>query len=400
MIYRFESYVVDTQRCELRHGDEIVPIEPQVFDVLTHLISNRHRVVDKNELLDAVWRTRFVTESTLTSRIKAVRRAVGDDGQTQRVIRTLHGRGYRFVADVTEVGDRAPGTRSTMPATHQEVRFCRAGDGVRLAFASAGGGSPFVKAANWLTHIRYDWESVVWGHWLRDLSAHHRLIHYDERGCGLSDWDIANVSFEAWVQDLEAVADAVGLDRFPLLGISQGGAVAATYAARHPERVSHLVLYGSFPLGRRRRARNEDEQREAEVILQLLRSGWGRDDSPFGRMFAAQFMPEGSLDQWAAFVELQRRTTSAENAIALMSVSADIDVTDIAPLVQAPTLVLHATGDQVVPREQGELFAALVPGARFVALESDNHILLADEPAWLGFLAEVEGFLAAAPLKG
>jgi pimeloyl-ACP methyl ester carboxylesterase len=185
-----------------------------------------------------------------------------------------------------------------------------------------------------------------------------------------------------------------------LLGISQGGAVAATYAARHPDRVSHLVLYGSFPLGRRKRARNEDDLREADVMLQLLRSGWGRDESPFGRMFAAQFMPEGSLEQWAAFVELQRRTTSAENAFALMSVSADLDVTEVAPLVQAPTLIIHASGDQVVPREQGELFAALVPGARFVALDSDNHVLLADEPAWPHFLTEIESFLSTTPCNG
>jgi pimeloyl-ACP methyl ester carboxylesterase/DNA-binding winged helix-turn-helix (wHTH) protein len=399
MIYRFEGYVVDTQRYELRHDNEIVAIEPQVLDVLTHLILNRHRVVDKNELLDEVWRTRFITESTLTSRIKAARRAVGDDGQAQRAIRTVHGRGYRFVADVTEARDQAAMSRSST-AARQELRFCHAADGVRLAFASAGVGPPLVKAANWLTHIRYDWESAVWGHWLRELSAHHRLVHYDERGCGLSDWDIADMSFEAWVRDLEAVVDAVGLVRMPLLGISQGGAVAATYAARHPDRVSHLVLYGSFPLGRRKRARNEDDLLEADVMLQLLRSGWGRDESPFGRMFAAQFMPEGSLEQWAAFVELQRRTTSAENAFGLMSVSADIDVTEVAPLVRAPTLIIHASGDQVVPREQGELFAALVPGARFVALDSDNHVLLADDPAWPHFLTELESFLSTTPSNG
>jgi DNA-binding winged helix-turn-helix (wHTH) protein/pimeloyl-ACP methyl ester carboxylesterase len=399
MIYRFEGYVVDTQRYELRHDGEIVAIEPQVLDVLSYLIANRHRVVDKNELLDEVWRTRFVTESTLTSRIKTARRAVGDDGQAQRAIRTVHGRGYRFVADVTEAHDPTAMSRSST-APRQEVRFCHASDGVRLAFASAGVGPPLVKAANWLNHIRYDWESAVWGHWLRELSAHHRLVHYDERGCGLSDWDIADMSFEGWVRDLEAVVDADALGRFPLLGISQGGAVAAAYAARHPARVSHLVLYGSFPLGRRQRARNEDELREADVMLQLLRSGWGRDESPFGRMFAAQFMPEGSLEQWASFVELQRRTTSSENAFGLMSVSAGIDVTEVAPLVRAPTLIIHAGGDQVVPREQGELFAALIPGARFVALDSDNHILLADEPAWPHFLSEIESFLTTTPCDG
>ena len=279
-----------------------------------------------------------MTESALTSRVKAARRAVGDDGREQWAIKTSHGRGYRFVADVTELPD-APAPDSGKPAAApsgwvdraQDVRFCETADEVRLAYASVGDGPPFVKAANWLTHVRYSWESIVWSHWLRDLSAHHRLLHYDQRGCGLSDWDTADVSFESWLGDLETVVDAAGLERFPLLGISQGGAVAAAYAARHPERVSHLILYGSFPLGRSRRARTDAELRDAEMMLTLLQSGWAREDSPFGRMFASQFMPDGSVEQWAAFVELQRRTTSAENALRLMSVSAVIDVTDLAP---------------------------------------------------------------------
>jgi pimeloyl-ACP methyl ester carboxylesterase len=301
------------------------------------------------------------------------------------------------VADVIESDDHVGQGVSIGPPVHQEVRFCRAADGTRLAFAAVGSGPPLVKAANWLTHLRYDWESVAWGHWLRGLSARQRVIHYDERGCGLSDWDLAAISFETWVGDLEAVIDAAGLDRLALLGVSQGGAVAAAYAARHPDRVSHLVLYGAFPLGRRKRGRSDQERLEAEVFLELLRSGWGRESSPFGSMFAAQFMPRGTSEQWAAFVELQRRTTSVENAVALMSVSGDIDVTEIAPEVRAPTLVLHCDADQVVPREQGELFAALIPGARFVALDSDNHLLLADEPAWPALLNEVESFLGTRP---
>jgi len=394
MIYCFDGYVLDVERYELRHGNEIVAVEPQVFDVLTLLISSRDRVVEKRELLDTVWGTRFVTESALTSRIKAARRAIGDSGQAQRAIRTVHGRGYRFIADVTTTPDRERDRAEAVGTGRaQEVRFCRAGDDVRIAYGSVGTGPVLVKSANWLTHVRYSWESIVWGHWLRDLSAHRRLIHYDQRGCGLSDWDVDDVSFDAWVRDLETVVDAVALDRFGLLGISQGGALAAAYAARHPDRVSHLVLYGSFPLGRTRRARTNAELHDAEMMLELLRSGWAREDSPFGRMFASQFMPGGSLEQWASFVELQRRTTSAENAIRLMSVSAGIDVTDVAPLVRAPTLVMHATGDHRVPLEQGELFAALIPGAQFVALEGNNHILQEDEPAWSRFIAEVDAFV-------
>ena len=403
MTYSFADFVLDPQRYELRRDGQVVAVEPQVFDLLAYLIAHRDRVVDKRELLDEVWGTRFVTESALTSRIKAARRALGDSGQEQWAIRTSHGRGYRFVAEVQEAPARSvPSAGGGSPGRNlaerlQEVRFCDATDGVRIAYATAGEGPVLVKAANWLTHVRYSWESIVWFHWLRDLSAGFRLIHYDERGCGLSDWDPMDLSFDAWVSDLEAVVDAAGLDRFPLLGVSQGGAVAAAYAARHPERVSHLVLYGAFPLGRSKRARTDAERRDAEVMLELLSTGWAREDSPFGRMFASQFMPEGSAEQWSAFVELQRRTTSAENAIRLMTASSAIDVTDLAPLVQAPTLVLHSTDDHRVPREQGELFAALIPGARFVELTSHNHILLEGEPAWAHFLAEVRGFISDGP---
>jgi pimeloyl-ACP methyl ester carboxylesterase/DNA-binding winged helix-turn-helix (wHTH) protein len=391
--YAFEGYELDTRRHELRHEGEVVAVEPQVFSVLAHLAEHADRVVGKEELLDAVWQTRFVTESALTSRIKAARRAIGDDGHAQQVIRTVHGRGYRFVASVTV--RRSPVVAADVdPLLDAELGFCRAADGVRIAYGTTGSGAPLVKAANWLTHLRFDAMSAVWRHWVRDLSRRHRLVRYDERGCGMSDWDAEDVSFETWVRDLESVVEHLDLREFALLGISQGGAVAATYAARHPERVSHLVLYGAFPFGRSVRARSEAERRDAEIMIDLLETGWGREDSPFGSMFASQFMPEGSPEQWAAFVEVQRRTTSARNARRLMTVSQEIDVTEIASAIRAPTLVLHATRDRRVPLEQGQLFADLIPGATFLPLESHNHILMGDEPAWKVFVEEVERFVS------
>jgi pimeloyl-ACP methyl ester carboxylesterase/DNA-binding winged helix-turn-helix (wHTH) protein len=392
-IYAFDGFELDTRRQELRGEGGVVAVEPQVFAVLAFLAAHNDRVVDKAELLDAVWQTRFVTESALTSRIKAARRAIGDDGRTQRSIRTFHGRGYRFVADVAVRG--ATPDSGQAGALRAELGYCRAPDGVRVAYGVSGRGAALVKAANWLTHLRFDARSVVWGHWVRDLSSRYQLYRYDERGCGMSDWNAEDVSFESWVSDLESVVDAVGLSRFPLLGISQGGAVAAAYAARHPERVSHLVLYGAFPLGRGRRARSDAELRDVAMMLELLETGWARDESPFGAMFASQFMPEGTPEQWAAFVEVQQRTTSAANAMRLMSVSAEIDVSELAATISVPTLVLHARGDRRVPIEQGQLFADLVPGATFVALDSNNHILLDDEPAWHAFLHALDRFLDA-----
>lgn len=276
----------------------------------------------------------------------------------------------------------------------QQIRFTRTRDDVTLAYACSGSGAPLVKAANWLTHLDHDWHSTVWRHWLMDLPRGHRLIRYDERGCGLSDWDIKPPSFASWVHDLEAVVDSAGLDRFPLLGISQGGPVAVAYAARHPERVTKLVLYGSYAQGRLVRARSEEQVREHALDVELARLGWGRDDPTFRQVFTSQFMPEGSWELWQEFNELQRHTTSPENAAQVLELSGQIDVTEEAREVRAPTLVLHARADHRPPLAQGRLLASLIPDSRFVTLESCNHILLADEPAWPILLREVEAFLS------
>ena len=234
LIFVFGDCELDLDRFELRRAGRRCPVEPQVFDLLAVLIRERHRVVPKEELLDTVWGNRFVSESALTSRVKAARQAIGDDGRSQRLIRTAHGRGYQFIAPVDEAAQADPAASVSPAPPMQEIRFCTAGDGTRLAYATSGAGPPLVKAANWLSHLAYDWESPVWRHWLAELSSRFHLIRYDERGCGLSDWDIGRFSFDDWVDDLEAVVDAAGLDRFPLLGISQGGPVAIAYAVRHP----------------------------------------------------------------------------------------------------------------------------------------------------------------------
>jgi pimeloyl-ACP methyl ester carboxylesterase len=393
-IYSFGEYELDTRLHELRRGRERLHIEPQVFDVLAHLFACRDRVVTKEELLDRVWGHRYVAPTTLNSRIKTARQAVGDDGATQRVIRTIHGLGFRCVASVEE---HSGATSPTTSPLQQHIQFCTASDGVNIAYATSGDGPPLVKPANWLTHLEYDWESPVWRHWLRELSREHTLVRYDERGCGLSDRDADDLSFDAWVRDLETVVDAMGLERFPLLGLSQGCAVAIAYAARHPERVSRLVLYGGYAQGALARARTPREVDEATMVMRLMPLGWGQDNPAFRLFFAARFLPEGTPEQMRWFSELQRITTTPEIAVRLRGAAADIDVTEIAPRVRAPTLVLHATGDAVVPFDQGRLIAALVPGAQFISLESKNHILLETEPAWTRFTEEVRHFLTARP---
>jgi len=280
-------------------------------------------------------------------------------------------------------------------APSQRISFCRATDGVRLAYATVGEGPPLVRAANWMTHLGYDIESPVWRHWVGDLSVGHTFIRYDERGCGLSDWDSGEFSFADWVADLESVVDALELQQFPLLGVSQGGAVAIAYAARHPERVSKLVLCGAYARGRGVRAVGPDEQRAAALDLDLARVGWGRDDPAFRQVFAAQFLPDGTRADWAAFDQLQRRTTSSDNAVRFLTEFAGIDVREEAQQVRCPTLVLHCRDDHRVPMRSGQELAALIPDARLVALDSKNHLLTAAEPAWQVFLDEVRRFLAA-----
>ena len=402
--FSFGDLVIDTDRFLLERGGTSLHVQPQVFDVLSHLVLNRERVVPKTELLDTIWGDRFVSESTLTSRIKAARRVVGDDGIRQAVIRTVHGRGYRWVAEVEEVADPTADIASGSPASpppppdprrlEQRIRFCHTPDGVRIAYATVGDGPPLVRAAHWITHLDYEWESPVWRHWMEGLSRGRTFIRYDERGCGLSDHDPEDISFEAFVRDLETVVDELGLERFPLMGLSQGGPVAMAYAVRHPERVSRLLLVGAFMRGRIARATTPEELREAQLQGELIKVGWGRDDPSFRLYFSSTFMPDAPPQLWTDFAALMRRTTSAENALRLNNVSITMDVSDLVDRITVPTLILHGRADMRIPFSQGREIAARIPGSRLVPLDTRNHLLVADEPAWEHLLQEVDDFLA------
>lgn len=283
-----------------------------------------------------------------------------------------------------------------MPMFKQQIRLCTSRDGVRLAYAITGSGAPLVKAANWMSHLEFDVGSPVWSHMITALSAAHTLIRYDERGCGLSDRDIEDLSFDAWLRDLETIVDATGLEHFPLLGISQGASLAVAYAVAHPERVSHLVLHGGYARGRLKRDNLSPSLREeAELMNKLAELGWGQENPAFRQFFTTQFIPGGSAEQHAWFNELERVSTSPLNASRFMRVFNEIDVVALLPKVSCPTLVLHAVRDARVPFDEGRLIASAIPGARFVPLESGNHLLLETEPAWRRWLDEVCAFLPA-----
>ena len=283
--------------------------------------------------------------------------------------------------------------QTPMSATKQQIRFARGHDGVRLAYASTGAGATLIKAATWLSHLEYDWESPVWSHLLNDLSAQCTLVRYDERGCGLSDWAVDDLSFESWVRDLETVADAIGAERFALLGISQGAPIAIAYAVRHPERVTHLVLHSGYARGRLVRSNTPQQREEAETMIKLAELGWGKADPSFRQFFTSQFIPGGTPEQHRWFNELERISTSPANAARFMREFARIDVTALLPQVQCPTLVLHGRHDVRVPFEEGRLIATAIANAQFVPIDSGNHLLLADEPGWRHWIAEVRAFL-------
>lgn len=274
----------------------------------------------------------------------------------------------------------------------QKIRYCTAPDGVQIAYSLVGNGPPLVKAPNWLTHLEFEWNSPVWGHWWEALAKDHTLVRFDQRGSGLSEREVTEQSFDTWVSDLGTVVDEIGLERFALLGISQGGSIAIAYAVQNPERVSRIVLYGAYARGQAKRGGRHEE---LEALQTLTRVGWGRDDPTYRQMFTSRFMPGANLEQMRWFNDLQRVSTSGENAANVMAASAQIDVLPILGDVDVPTLVLHARDDAQVPFEQGRQLAALIPGSRFVPLEGSNHLMLAFEPGWAKAIGEVRAFLGS-----
>src|SRR5580698_1130871 len=303
--------------------------------------------------------------------------------------------GQRDNAEWRKVADSLAAlvSREAAPQPPQQVvQYCRAADGVRIAHAEVGEGPPLLKTANWLNHLEHDWDGPVWGPLFRCLSSRHTLIRYDERGNGLSDWNASDLSLEAFVQDMEAVVDATGAERFPIFAISQGGCVAIEYAARHPERVTRLILLNAFAHGWR--TWPKPLVSAAEAIKVLMANAWGANSPAFRQLFASLMLPSASSQQWDWFDGMQRATTSPQVAARLFESFGEMDVRPRLAEVRAPTLVLHSRDDQFISPKLGQQVAAGIEGARFVGLSSNNHILLGDEPAFARLTDEVSAFLA------
>jgi pimeloyl-ACP methyl ester carboxylesterase/DNA-binding CsgD family transcriptional regulator len=285
------------------------------------------------------------------------------------------------------------------PAIKQDIRFCTAPDDVRLAYAISGDGPPLVMSIPWLTDLECRSQSLVWRPWLEAFSADHKLLSYDLRGCGLSNRNPAELSLEAWIHDFESVVDAADFKQFSILATCQHGPVAIEYAAKHPERVRKIVLYCTYARGRMKRPDRPFETEKTRVAASLLRTGWAQDDALL-QIWAHAFQPGGSLEHWRSWCDFQRAATSAETATRMIETGWNVDVSNAARKIKCPVLVLHSEGDQVVPIEEGRALVSLIPGSRFIEIDSENHMPLADEPAWPRVVSDIRNFLAeSAPAR-
>lgn len=388
MTIRFGLCEIDPQRHVFRRDGAEVALEPQVFDLLALFAGNPGALIDRDRIIAEVWGGRIVSDAAISSRINAVRRAIGDDGKRQEVLQTVPRRGFRFIAPVDGGVPASPA-----PQTEQTIRMTASADGTHLAFASCGSGPPLLRAGHFLTHLERDWDSPVWRPMLDRLSARHRLVRYDQRGTGLSDPAPASLSLDAMVDDLLAVADAAGLDRAPVFAASQGVPVAIAFAAAHPERVSRLVLYGGFARGKLAQPSAEDRAR-ANAMLTLLREGWGRDGSAFATAFATLYMPDADREHIAHMTAMQLASATAETAAALRTAIDMLDVTARLSSVLAPTLILHMREDAVQPAAQARVIASGIPGAQIRIFEGRNHVPVPGHPGWDEVMCATEAFLA------
>ena len=406
-VYSFGPFRLEAQERRLLRDGSVVQLPGKAFDTLLLLVEGAGSLQRQQELMDRLWPDSFVEPNNLQYNVSLIRRVI--DGAEGVELQTVRGQGYRLLADVSRSTPPAPavpagaGTTTPGPAlpagsAAQRTYVCRAEDGTRLAYARLGEGPPLVKAANWLSHLELDWRFEVWRHWLELFSRRHTLVRYDARGNGLSDWGPLQMSFERFVSDLATVFDAAGVERAPVVGLSQGASVATAYAARHPERVSALVLVGGCARGWR--AKNKPRLTRAfEAMMVLMRQGWGGRNAAFRQIFTTTFFPEASQQLAEEFNELQRLSTTPDNAADLLSALGDIDISGELSRIHVPTLVLHSRDDAVVPMKDGLELASGIAGARFVPLESRNHVVLPTEPAWARFSTEIEGFLAQEALS-
>jgi len=395
MVFRFGLFQLDVKERRLLRQGELVPLRGKIFDTLALLVQNHGRLLPKKDLIEQLWPDSIVEENNLDHNISKLRRALEDGTNGQRFIETVPRQGYRFIAEVQAAPTSQASSNAELilrdDAPEQQIQFFTTTDGVRIAYSIGGNGPPLVRAVDWLNHLDFEWKNPFRRHWFSELMSRHTFLRYDQRGSGLSDWNVTDFSFERSLQDFEELIATTGLDRFALVGSCQGGAIAAAYAARHPDRVTKLILYGAFARGWP--APDSMMNDTFHAMLTLIRLGWGRDNPAFRQLWTTLFRPDASLAETEWMNEFQRVTSSPENAALMLAEFPKIKIMDLLPEVSCPTLVIHSRDDAVVPAQEGRLIASRIRGARFVEVPSRSHEVVPGEPAWQSLVDEFSRFL-------
>ena len=390
--YLFGVYVLDVDERRLLRDNEEIRLRGKLFDTLRVLVENAGKLVRKDAFMESVWPDSVVEDNNLDYCISQLRKLL----YPAKYIETVPRHGYRFVAEVTAVKPHGRllqlETAVQQPnAPDQEIKFFITSDGVRIAYNIGGQGPPLVRTIHWLNHLDFEWKTPLRRQWLSEIMQHNTLLRYDQRGSGLSDWNVSDFSFERMVQDFEELVDAAGLEKFTILGGCQGAAVGIAYAVRHPERVKKLIINGTFANGWP--APGPGAQEHLEAMLTLIRSGWGRDNPAFRQLWTTLFRPDADSVEAAWLNELQRISSSPENAASMMAEFPNIRVLDMLPKISCPTLVLHSREDGAVPVQEGKLIAARIRGSRFVELASRSHMVAPGDAGWDQLVQEFSAFM-------
>jgi pimeloyl-ACP methyl ester carboxylesterase/DNA-binding winged helix-turn-helix (wHTH) protein len=390
--YVFGNYLFDVDERRLLRDSEEVRLRGKLFDTLRVLIENAGKLVRKDAFMESVWPDSVVEDNNLDYCISQLRKLF----HPAKYIETVPRHGYRFVAEVTTPKPHGrliqlEPVQQLSDAPDQQVQFFTTSDGVRIAYSIGGQGPVLVRTIHWLNHLDFEWKTPLRRQWLLEIMQHNMLVRYDQRGSGLSDWNVSDFSFERTVQDFEELVEAAGLEKFAILGGCQGAAVGIAYAVRHPERVTKLIINGTFANGWP--APGPAAQEHLEAMLTLIRSGWGRDNPAFRQLWTTLFRPDVDAVEAAWLNELQRISASPENAALMIAEFPNIKILDMLPKISCPTLVLHSRDDGAVPVHEGKLIAARIRGARFVELPSRSHMIAPGDTAWEQFVNEFSAFL-------
>jgi len=392
MKYCFADCILDEKTHSLTKGGVLQSVEPQVFDLILYLVQNAGILISKDQLIDAIWAGRIVSDSAISARISVARGVLGDDGKRQTIIRTVPRRGFQFMATVTRPEAHKPRSE-TLQSTGQTIRFATADDGTKLAYATSGTGPPFFYIAHFPSHLELAWNEKTERVLFDQIGESQTLVRMDYRGSGLSDLDVTDLSLPRCAEDMKAIVDALGLGRVPIFGTSSGAMIAIEFAVKYPEHVSQLIVLGGYAEGRSARAGGNDPDRK-DTIYEMAKEGWDTPKSAFISGYLSIYMPTATNEQILSLAEMLQNSCPEKSALLARQASNNHSVLPLLDKVKAPTLVLHCEGDTVHPLAQGRKLARGIPDAQLLPLDSRNHYPLPQEESWQVMMEAIKAFVA------